>query len=133
MVCFDTAKQSNLSCRSFNSVMRITDTSLLNLVRSNPILIILFRLIWHQTVIHLVPNKSKKDNYNLNFTQIYQIQKIFICYTKIVYCFPLFVTSKNARQPQGNFVVFISCSCKSTIYSNCIYEATKREKFYLNV
>ena len=65
--------------------------SFLDLVKPNQIWIVvtIVRLIWYQTIFHLVPYQSEKCNYNPKLVWFNRIQKIFlhvwiVCWNGIV-------------------------------------------------
>ena len=58
-----------------------TAKSFRNLIKSNrnPIVFIIFRLIWYQTDVRLVPNQSENCNYKLISVWLNKISKRFLC------------------------------------------------------
>ena len=85
----------------------LTEKSFGNLIKSNwnPIAFTIFRLIWNQTDVRLVPNKSENDNYNL----------ILVWFNKISLCALLIVFVKYTR-----WEIF-SETCWITPESDCFY------------
>ena len=67
--------------KSVKMVFEHTEKSFRNLIKWTRIQIVytIFRLIWNQTDVRLVPNRSDNDNYNLVSNWFNKILKRFLC------------------------------------------------------